>query len=57
MKSLKRKRGDGGEESDEDTNGIAPPINDIYRTRQQKESAHNIIIKPRILTLTGYSSC
>lgn len=36
MKSLKRKRGDGGEESDEDTNGIAPPINDIYRARQQK---------------------
>ena len=36
MKPLKRKRGIGGEESDEDTNGIAPPINDIYRARQQK---------------------
>ena len=36
MKSLKHKRGDGGEESDEDTNGIAPPINDLYRARQQK---------------------
>ena len=36
MKPLKRKRGGGGEESDEDTNGIAPPINDIYRARQQK---------------------
>ncbi len=37
-RSGKRKR-DGGEESDDD--GSAPPINDIYRSRQQKR-VHNI---------------
>jgi len=36
MKPVKRKRGDRGEESEEETNGVAPPINDIYRARQQK---------------------
>lgn len=32
---LKRKREGGGEEGEEDLAG-APPINDIYRSRQQK---------------------
>ena len=36
-KAAKRKRGEGGAESDEETaNGVNPPINDIYRARQQK---------------------
>ena len=36
-KTGKRKRGEGGTESDEETaNGVNPPINDIYRARQQK---------------------
>ena len=36
-KTGKRKRGEGGAESDEETaNGVNPPINDIYRARQQK---------------------
>ena len=37
VKTGKRKRGEGGEESDDETaNGVNPPINDIYRARQQK---------------------
>ncbi len=40
-RSGKRKR-DGGEESDDDGSGGAPPINDIYRSRQQKR-VHNIV--------------
>lgn len=40
-KTGKRKRGEGGEESDEETaNGLNPPVNDIYRARQQKR-VHN----------------
>ena len=36
-KTGKRKRGEGGAESDEEAaNGVNPPINDIYRARQQK---------------------
>ena len=36
-KTGKRKRGEGGEESDEEiANGLNPPVNDIYRSRQQK---------------------
>ena len=38
-RGLKRKRGEGGEESDEESqSGTAPPINDIYRARQQKRA-------------------
>ena len=41
-KAGKRKRGEGGDASDEEaTNGVAPPINDIYRARQQKR-VHNV---------------
>ncbi len=36
----KRKR-EGGEDNEEDENGGAPPINDIYRSRQQKR-VHNV---------------
>lgn len=37
IKTGKRKRGEGGEESDEEmANGMNPPVNDIYRARQQK---------------------
>lgn len=43
-RGFKRKGGDdkrhhnavGGHESEDDESGIAPPINDIYRSRQQK---------------------
>ena len=35
----KRKRGEGGEDSDEESqSGIPPPMNDIYRARQQKRA-------------------
>ena len=35
----KRKRVEGKEDSDEETpSGVAPPLNDIYRARQQKRA-------------------
>ena len=35
----KRKRGEGGDDSDEESqSGVAPPMNDIYRARQQKRA-------------------
>lgn len=37
-RAVKRKR--EGEENEEDDSGVAPPINDIYRSRQQKR-VHN----------------
>ena len=40
VRSGKRKR-EGGESDDEAANGGAPPINDIYRSRQQKR-VHNV---------------
>lgn len=34
--TIKRKKRLGGDDSDDDDMGIAPPANDIYRQRQQK---------------------
>ena len=38
-RSSKRKRGEVRDDSDEETqSGVAPPVNDIYRARQQKRA-------------------
>lgn len=35
--SRKRRKGEGGDDSDEESqSGLTPPMNDIYRARQQK---------------------
>ena len=35
-KTGKRKRGEGEESDEETSGGVNPPVNDIYRSRQQK---------------------
>ena len=38
-RSGKRKRKEVGDDSDEESHsGVAPPMNDIYRSRQQKRA-------------------